>query len=402
MYFLLYRNISIGGIETLILREACWINEHTESRSMVLCFELSEQMRSSFEASGIDYKLLASWSVNEISKELRSAQTVEMIKYFSFEDYLKFVIHDPDLFENYKTMYHCVHPLNACILKANNWIRKSFWKALSNVTRYMVETKRFRFMDDESINQTLGYYGLDVKESYKEDYIRIPYQIKDLAFKNMDGSGNRNVLAIARAEFPFKGYLLGLIDVIPDVLDRYSNTFITIISSGDGLSRLENKIKQLPEKYKNHIGLYNDKKPEDLDAYYQEADIFIGMGTTVLEAANYGIPVIMAKPYTEEFISKSTKDYIDYLNELLTDNNIGIIYKEQINKEKLLELEKDYTIMSLVKMENNLYSEEELNNYIDLMKEHFYVDGIINCPYIEGNNIVDTLILIPKTELINV
>ncbi|MDD6402964.1 MAG: hypothetical protein PUG33_02325 [Mollicutes bacterium] len=82
---------------------------------------------------------------------------------------------------------------------------------------------------------------------------------------------------------------------------------------------------------------------------------------------------------------------------MLTDNNIGITYKEQINKEKLLELEKDYTVMSLVKMENNLYSEEELNNYIDLMKEHFYVGGIINCPYVESNNIVDTLILIPKT-----
>ena len=39
---------------------------------------------------------------------------------------------------------------------------------------------------------------------------------------------------------------------------------------------------------------------------------------------------------------------------------------------------------------------------MDLMKEHFYVDGIINCPYIEEGNIVDTLILIPKTELINV
>lgn len=116
---------------------------------------------------------------------------------------------------------------------------------------------------------------------------------------------------------------------------------------------------------------------------------------------NYNIEIKNIK-FTEEFISKSTKDYIDYLNELLTDNNIGITYKEQINKEKLLELEKDYTIMSLVKMENNLYSEEELSNYIDLMKEHFYVDGIINCPYIEGNNIVDTLILIPKTEVINV
>ena len=58
--------------------------------------------------------------------------------------------------------------------------------------------------------------------------------------------------------------------------------------------------------------------------------------------------------------------------------------------------------MSLEKTENNQYSEEELNNYFDLMKEHFDVDGIINCPYIEGNNIVDTLILIQKTELINV
>ena len=89
-------------------------------------------------------------------------------------------------------------------------------------------------------------------------------------------------------------------------------------------------------------------------------------------------------------------------NTSYTKRTIGITYKEQINKEKLLELEKDYTVMSLVKMENNLYSEEELNNYIDLMKEHFYVGGVINCPYVESNNIVDTLILIPKTELINV
>ena len=96
---------------------------------------------------------------------------------------------------------------------------------------------------------------------------------------------------------------------------------------------------------------------------------------------------------TVEELKPNTK-----LLELIKD----FTYKEQINKEKLLELEKDYTIMSLEKTENNQYSEEELNNYFDLMKEHFDVDGIINCPYIEGNNIVDTLILIPKTELINV
>ena len=104
----------------------------------------------------------------------------------------------------------------------------------------------------------------------------------------------------------------------------------------------------------------------------------------------------------EEFISKSTKDYIDYLNEILTDNNIGITYKGPINKDKLLRLKEKYTIMSLEKVEKKEYSTEELNNYIDLIKKHFYVDGIINCPYFDNKSIVDTLILIPKTKIENI
>lgn len=103
--------------------------------------------------------------------------------------------------------------------------------------------------------------------------------------------------------------------------------------------------------------------------------------------------------FTEEFISKSTKEYTDYLNELLNNNNIGIIYKEKIAKEELTKLEKDYTILSLEKIRKKSYSKKELDNYFDLMKEHFYVDGIISCPYFENNNLVDVLVLIPKTKV---
>ena len=58
--------------------------------------------------------------------------------------------------------------------------------------------------------------------------------------------------------------------------------------------------------------------------------------------------------------------------------------------------------MSMQKMENKKYSKDELDNYINLIKEYFYVDGIINCPYVEKNNIVDNLLLIPKTKLIKI
>lgn len=303
MHFLIYKNISIGGIETLMLREACWINERVECTSMILCHQLSEQMKSSFEEAHIDYKILPSWTPNEISKELHCAQTVDMIQYFSFEDYLKFVIRNPNLFENSKSMYYCVHPMNSFILKTKNGVRGVFWRALANLTEYMIETNRFRFMDEETLNQTLQFYGLEVKESYNNNYLRLPHLIKEFPFKEHDPSGERNILTIARAEFPFKGYLLGLIKAMPQIMDKYPGVILTIISSGDEKGRLKNEIDQLPKQYKERISLYMDKKSEELDSFYRQADIFVGMGTTVLEAANYGIPVIMAKPYTEIFIS---------------------------------------------------------------------------------------------------
>lgn len=110
---------------------------------------------------------------------------------------------------------------------------------------------------------------------------------------------------------------------------------------------------------------------------------------------NYNIEIKNIK-FTDEFISKSNKEYLEYLNDILEDSEIGIKYKGQIDKKKLKELSSKYTIISLQKYENNEYSEKELNIYLELFKEHFYYDGIINCPYIENNLIVDQLLLIPK------
>ena len=70
-----------------------------------------------------------------------------------------------------------------------------------------------------------------------------------------------------------------------------------------------------------------------------------------------------------------------------------------IDKQELEKLEQDYFIFSTKKYEDNKYSEADLLLYMELIKQHFYHDGIINCPYIEDNNIVDNLLLIPKTIL---
>ena len=73
---------------------------------------------------------------------------------------------------------------------------------------------------------------------------------------------------------------------------------------------------------------------------------------------NYNIEITNIK-FTEEFISKSSTDYINYLYEILKNNNVGFHYKEAINKQELEKLQEDYFIFSDRKMNNEEYSKEE-------------------------------------------
>ena len=111
---------------------------------------------------------------------------------------------------------------------------------------------------------------------------------------------------------------------------------------------------------------------------------------------NYNIEITNVK-FTEEFISKSSKNYIEYLYEILRNNNVGFIYKEAITKQELEKLQKDYFVFSNTKISNGEYDNSTLAIYNELLKQNFYANGIINCSYIENENIVDNLTLIPKT-----
>ena len=118
----------------------------------------------------------------------------------------------------------------------------------------------------------------------------------------------------------------------------------------------------------------------------------------IIRDNNYNIDIKNIK-FTDEFITKSSKKYLKYLNEIMLNNNIGIKYQEQIDKEKLKNIKLDYDILSMEKMKNNKYSNEFLEDFISKSRKHLYADGIISCPYVEENTIKDILILIPKDEI---
>ena len=66
---------------------------------------------------------------------------------------------------------------------------------------------------------------------------------------------------------------------------------------------------------------------------------------------NYNIEIKDIK-FTDEFITKSSKKYLKYLNTIMNDNNIGIKFHKEIDKIELKNMESNYDILSIKKMKN--------------------------------------------------
>lgn len=115
---------------------------------------------------------------------------------------------------------------------------------------------------------------------------------------------------------------------------------------------------------------------------------------------NYNIDIKDIK-FTDEFITKSSKEYLKYLNTIMNDNNIGIKFHKEIDEIQLKNMESNYDILSIKKMKHKEYSNKFLEEFITKSQEHLYIDGIVSCPYTEKNVIKDILILVPKKKLIN-
>lgn len=115
--------------------------------------------------------------------------------------------------------------------------------------------------------------------------------------------------------------------------------------------------------------------------------------------SNYNIDIKNIK-FTDEFITKSSKEFIKYLIIILFNEEVGIKYLNNISKEELENKKKDYDVLSILKMKRKEYPSEFVDDFFAKAHSHFYIDGIIGNPYIEGNAVEDFLLLVPKKEVV--
>lgn len=302
-YLFIYRNIVVGGCELLIEKLANQL-VNFDKKVCIYCESIDNEMRMRFASNEIDLVMVNDWkNASEFYCKYDSSCELRIITFY-WSDFVRFY---SDKRYKKKTLLYAVHYKALSVGREIKMkpIRKVARELAKHILSGLLKSRHVIVMDEQTIDFSQKYYNSKLQAKDKDfKILRIPVDTDgiDMATipKKQLNSNDINLLAIARAEFPFKGYLLGLIDYMAKA--NIQNLKLDIISYGDGIEQLTERINKLPEEKKIKVVLHGKKDFDELKQYFVNATVYIGMGTTVLDAALMGVITIPVAAYTNDLI----------------------------------------------------------------------------------------------------
>lgn len=291
----IYEKFFLGGAETLIYRMSKWLVEKKYDVEIVFR-EIDEELKKICIESKINLVPIKKFTASNYYKATKAKNNQQLIVTFFVVDFILAEQIKKKSQKDVKTILYVVHPY----ILINKYFSKNkvgiiFKSAMKKLVLKMYNSKSVYFMDEDCINVCSDYYKINLKKAYNE-IIRLPMYLRYYR-KKKKNPGQLKVLSISRIDFPFKGYLLGLIDAIEKLNDN--NIKLTIIGDGPDRSILEKKIEKSTMKHNiNYVGAVPYNR---LDSHFKNSDLYIGMGTTVLDAVSAGTPAICVYSYTLNF-----------------------------------------------------------------------------------------------------
>ena len=216
---------------------------------------------------------------------------------------------------NIRSFYYIVHSSFLRLKIDNKHIRKIYKRlALKGIL-----ADRLIFMYQPIKETVESYFGKKINSPV----IRLGMKIPELDKTFIDNRINSKVftiLSVSRMAFPFKGYNVGLLEDYIRLKKEYSDIRLVLVGSGEGVIELKNRLNREPDYIRNDVIFCGTIEYEGLREYFAQANVFVGMGTTVLDAANTGLITVTALSYQKD----------NYSGGFFHDdvNSIGYIYNK--------------------------------------------------------------------------
>ena len=328
-----------GGSITLIERLCTWAVTNNENIK-IYCNDMSNKeivtklnrMKVVIECfDTYDSKALAT----HIHEDLKQGdiQIVSFIlnNYLSIEAVKK--SHDLD----FVNVIYSIHP--ATFYKGTG-VKDGAFKSLI-LKRYKKTVQRINdngaiiFMDRDNIESAEKYYGFSFNSPTvirALPMICTPLEKNELSSKISNSYEKKIIFTSCRADFPFKGYLFGLIEDFAEIAHSYQDVKLCIVCSGDqdDVQKVKDKIHSYDENIRSRIEFHDWIKYEDLLELMSQAYLYIGMGTGVLDAAIKYVPSIAVRYNT----------YDNLADCILCDRPDYVVAEERCESKALLLIEK--------------------------------------------------------------
>lgn len=305
-YVFLKEDLLIGGTELLIERIGVFL-DNQDNNITIITKSVVPEILERYKKRGLEVIIINKWdkkSFKEILNDLNS-YLLRVIT-FSLEDFcMVYVYKNP----NVKTLLYTVY-FNQLIIggKTNNKTALNLVKSLSaKILDDMLSSHNIVCMDEHTAENTYTYYGRKIKfPKNKVPFLRIPVDIVGLKTDEIKKKAilkTNNILTIARADFPWKGYMLGLMEYVAENWEKY-DLKLHIVTYGEGEDKIISKYNSLSPSTRERISIQGKTDYNELEELYSATKLYIGQGTTVLDAAQRGIITIPVVPDTYQVLAE--------------------------------------------------------------------------------------------------
>lgn len=306
----------LGGGETLYMRMVRWLRGH-DYRTMVMynqSADFTPSLLAFFEEYGLERIVVPDLSgradmpdFTKANVELPAGSLVKIIciqspfNFFAAQmlqhrlkgcrcDVIHYIIHENDYCRNLSQRV------------SNPLLLSLFRLRYRNLVERMEQNGNIAYMMEDylkHVHETLG-----VRETAEPVIMRLGMEVAEYDEEKNRRRFRKDVFTVvgtARLDFPFKGFLVGLVDEFEKVLADEPKTELIIIGDGPGREELGKKVAESTAA--GSIRMIGAVPYDLLPEYLNNANLYISMGTGPLDAANTGLISIAVNAYTYECLT---------------------------------------------------------------------------------------------------
>lgn len=209
-------------------------------------------------------------------------------------------------FPNAKLVFSIYHPRQ---MFYGTHLLPNFIELFNRKVAATIPVNNIYFMSEVCRETHERYYGRNFRG---RNIIPVPYETSK-AFANRASVNRNKVVSVGRL-VDFKRYVFHVVSVLSELRRQGHELTYDVVGDGPLLPELREHISRLNAQ--SFVTLHGKMSPQAYKAIVKDAGLFIGMGTTVIESADAGIPTLVA------IESNDTGQTYGYIHDL-PDNALG-------------------------------------------------------------------------------